>query len=124
MTADGKVVVLLVDDDANVRIAVNIGLKRCGFEVEETNNGVQALATLDDVTNEIDVILLDLLMPVMTGYEFLEKYQGPVPVIVMSGFGDIAKLPRQPFALVAKPMSVTEIADTIREAATSWRPAP
>ena len=147
MTADGKITVLLVEDDANVRTAVRIGLERLGFAVETANNGYQALAKLlvhgdgvhddapavqaaingtrtEDFTLtkcDADVIMLDLLMPVMDGYTFLDQYPGPVPVIVMSGLGDVAMLPRQPFALVAKPMSVVEIAETLREAAASWR---
>ena len=131
MTLDGKICVLLVDDDPHVQTVVTIHLRQLGFDVEGARNGIQALAALngigtapgteDRAAYDADVILLDLLMPVMTGYDFLEQYTGPVPVVVMSGLSDVAKLPRQPFALVVKPMSMIEVADTLREAAASWR---
>lgn len=131
MTLDGKICVLLVDDDPNVQTVCTIYLRQLGFDVEGARNGIQALAALNGIGTapgtearaayDADVILLDLLMPVMTGYDFLEQYDGPVPVVVMSGLSDVAKLPRQPFALVAKPMSMMEVADTLREAAASWR---
>lgn len=119
-----KIRVLVVDDDSNVRTVVAIHLRQLGFEVEPASNGFEAfniLAGYGRTPFDADVILLDLLMPVMDGYEFLERYEGCVPVVVMSGLGDIAKLPRQPFALVVKPMSMFEAADTLREAALSWR---
>jgi len=132
VTPDGKICVLLVDDDVNVRKSVSIGLTVLGFDVAMAKNGIQALALLTrdylpesallpGATYDADVILLDLLMPIMDGYEFLEQYPGPVPVVVMSGLGEIAGLPRHPFALVVKPMSMHEIAPTLREAAQSWR---
>ena len=137
MTLDGKICVLLVDDDPNVQTVCTIYLRQLGFDVEGARNGIQALAALNGdgllssgglgsglgcrAAYDADVILLDLLMPVMTGYDFLEQYDGPVPVVVMSGLSDVSKLPRQPFALVVKPMSMFEVADTLREAAASWR---
>jgi len=122
MSGDKKIHVLVVDDDAQVRTVVVIYLRQLGFIVETANNGVQALSLLTDMPAfDADVILLDLLMPVMNGYDFLAAYKGPVPIVVMSGLGDIAQLPRQPFALVVKPMSMFEAADTLREAARSWR---
>lgn len=126
MTPEGKIRVLVVEDDPHVRTVVVIHLAQLGFHVEVATNGLQALAMLaGDVVAlgpyDADVILLDLLMPVMDGYDFLAQYTGAVPVVVMSGLGDIASLPRQPFALVVKPMSMVEVADTLREAARSWR---
>lgn len=130
MTAERKVRVLLVDDDPNMRTSVGIHLKHLGFDVETAANGFEALRVLEGAaqpsedmraTYDADVILLDLLMPIMTGYEFLESYEGPVPIVVMSGLGDLAALPRVPYALVSKPMSMVDVAETLRTAATSWR---
>lgn len=118
MTAPVKV--LLVDDDPNVRTVVRIHLQRLGFDVETANNGVQALAALNGTGAapfDADVILLDLLMPVMDGFDFLAAYEGPVPVVVMSGLADVAMLPRIPFAFVVKPMSMVDVAGTLRDAA-------
>lgn len=131
MTLDGKIMVLLVEDDPHVRTSVVISLQRLGFDIEQASNGVQALAVLNGIGDapgveqlaayDADVILLDLLMPVMTGYDFLEQYLGPVPVVVMSGFGELAQLPRTPFAIVTKPMAMVDVADTLRAAAASYR---
>ncbi len=140
MTDEKKIRVLVVEDDAQVRLVVAIHLRQLGYEVETASNGLQALIRLKGEVKidgagagpetvklpavelfDADVILLDLLMPVMDGYEFLEKYDGPVPIIVMSGLGDIAQLPKQPFALVVKPMSMVDVVATLKEAAGSWR---
>lgn len=129
MTVDGKITVLLVDDDPHMRTSVGIHLRHLGFDVETAANGFEALGVLEGRTEppgearaayDADVILLDLLMPVMTGYEFLERYPGPVPVVVMSGFAELASMPRVPFAVVPKPMSMIDVADTLRSAA-GWR---
>lgn len=124
MTTERKIRVLVVDDDPSMRTTVSIHLRHLGFDVDTANNGVQALKKLRPDSSahyDADVVLLDLLMPIMTGYEFLEHYAGPVPVVVMSGLGDVAMLPRQPYAIAVKPMSMIDVAETLRTAAASWR---
>lgn len=66
-----KARILLIDDDPNVLQIYGAALKTHGFDVTEALNGTDGLAlTLKD---HPDLILLDLLMPGMTGFQLLEK---------------------------------------------------
>jgi len=64
--------VLIVEDDKDLNNAYRIILTSEGHEVEVAHNGREALKKVKDF--EPDLILLDLLMPVMGGLEFLQKY--------------------------------------------------
>jgi len=79
--------VLIVDDDATNRKLLEAILKRGNHEVIEAENGVDALNKL---TPDVDVVLLDLVMPLMGGLEFLEVLPSKkpecmnVPVLVLT----------------------------------------
>jgi CheY-like chemotaxis protein len=64
--------ILIVEDDKDLNNAYTIILKNEGHEVESVFNGQEALKKLKDF--EPQLILLDLLMPVMGGLEFLQNY--------------------------------------------------
>ena len=76
--------VLVVDDQANVRRLVRDYLTQEGFRVVEAENGRQGLLVAR--REQPNVILLDLMMPEMGGYEFLRAYlpDGKAPVIVLT----------------------------------------
>ncbi len=76
--------VLLVEDEASLNDAFSILLTKEGFEVVSAFNGKQALDKLKSF--EPNVILLDLLMPVMDGKTFLKKFKNlkNVPIMVFS----------------------------------------
>ncbi|MGZ3582519.1 MAG: response regulator transcription factor [Ktedonobacterales bacterium] len=79
--------VLVVDDQANVRHLIRDYLTQEGFHVVEAEDGRQALLVARH--EHPDVILLDIMMPEMSGYEFLRTYhreypEGAVPLIVLT----------------------------------------
>lgn len=76
--------VLLVEDDAMLNDAFSLLLTKQGYSVEVAYNGKEALDLLQARTP--DLILLDLLMPVMDGKDFLRNYDNHshVPIIVFS----------------------------------------
>jgi DNA-binding NtrC family response regulator len=67
--------ILVVEDDRDLNRAYGIILKHAGHEVVSTFDGKEALEKLADF--EPDLILLDLLMPVMGGLEFLQQWKLP-----------------------------------------------
>ena len=84
--------VLLVEDDADVREAVADVLREGGYDVREAENGQVALEQLDHIEGGPCLILLDLMMPVMSGSQLLavlrENQQlAALPVVVLSAGG-------------------------------------
>ncbi len=62
--------ILVIDDDNILRKIVIHHLEKSGFEIEEAKNGKEGLDKLKEF--EPDLIILDALMPVMSGYDFLK----------------------------------------------------
>jgi CheY-like chemotaxis protein len=84
--------ILIVEDELEVRENLKMFLELEGFQIFSANNGKEALAILRTMPTPC-LILLDLLMPVMTGREFLEKklQEGrlaDIPVYVVSGIAN------------------------------------
>jgi CheY-like chemotaxis protein len=80
--------VLIVEDDPSTREAMRRLLEKLGLTVAEASNGLEGLRWLDGHPAPA-LILLDLMMPVMDGFEFLEELQrrpglGNVPVVVLT----------------------------------------
>ncbi len=79
--------VLLIDDDDTMRRGIRLTLEPAGWEVTEAENGQIGLAHLAEARP--DVIILDLMMPEMDGFEFLEKIRHrpewpDIPVVVVT----------------------------------------
>ena len=90
-TARGPLV-LVVDDDPQVREVVRINLELEGYAVREAANGEEGLAALEEEAP--DLILLDVLMPQVDGWEMLRRVQerhgvGSIPVVMFSGQLDV-----------------------------------
>jgi CheY-like chemotaxis protein len=115
-------VVLVVEDDESIRNVIADVLEERGFRVMPANNGAEALACLDEVRP--DVMVLDLLMPVMHGWEFMESYAEKTggqltPIVVVSVN---PALPRSfdrfgVRKVVAKPFNIDELVEAVEEAA-------
>ena len=80
-------VVLVVEDDDIIRSVIVDVLEEHGFQVRRTANGAEALALLE--TFRPHAIVLDLLMPVMHGWSFMEEYAHvtdgqQIPIVVVS----------------------------------------
>src|SRR5215831_6510321 len=113
--------VLLVDDDASSVDALSELLKLAGHDVVCADNGRQALDRLHE-KNGYCVILLDLMMPVMNGYEFREEQLkdpaiASIPVIVISADGRAREKAAQLGSgrFFQKPLSPPELLRAIRE---------
>lgn len=76
--------ILIVDDEKNIRNLIEIYLKREGFITYKAANGEEALDVMDKV--KIDLVVLDIMMPVMDGYEFTKllrdaEYTTPILMV-------------------------------------------
>lgn len=71
-----KVNILAVDDDAiNIKL-IQAYLKNADFlqNLYIANNGLEAYNIVKDASKDVNIVLLDLSMPIMTGYEFMDKF--------------------------------------------------
>ena len=110
--------VLVVEDDAGIRESVCQILEDEGFPTISACNGKEALATLRTLEPPPRLILLDLMMPIMNGWEFYElisrdKSVSSIPVVVMSAqdtdtYTGTLRLLRKPLALDKLLLTVNE----------------
>ena len=87
--------VLIVEDSPIIRRLIRDQVKKLGYEAREAENGAEALASMQESLP--DCVILDLMMPVMSGPELLDKMQESeelrnVPVIVVTALSDMDKI--------------------------------
>jgi two-component system, chemotaxis family, chemotaxis protein CheY len=112
---------LVVDDSATMRQLIGFALRRVpGLDLVEAENGVEALRLLAERT--FDLILLDINMPVMSGFTFLEKLRerSDVPPVIVITTEDAQEDIDRALALgaaayVMKPVTGPVLADAIRQ---------
>jgi len=108
--------VLIVDDHRQVLKFIEINLKLHGFGVITTTSGEEALAIIE--AKKPDIMLLDIIMPDMDGFEVLRKLRSfsQLPVIAFStsiaSYDEAIKLGANTF--ISKPFNVNELAGKIR----------
>jgi len=85
--------VLVVEDDDSIRELVDLVLSSQGYEVLTASDGAAALQVLGTV--QADLVLLDMRMPVMDGWEFARRYRARpaphAPIVVVTAARDAAQ---------------------------------
>jgi CheY-like chemotaxis protein len=110
--------ILIIDDDAELRGAVAEALEQCGFRVATAGNGREGLDLLRQ-GKVPRLILLDLMMPVMNGWQFRRaQAQDPrladIPVIVVTAAGAREDIPAiDATAWLSKPVDFDRLLATI-----------
>lgn len=114
--------ILLVEDDRDLRTNMQRLLEGEGYTVVLAENGQVALDYLQTTTDFPAVILLDLMMPVMDGFQFREAQEknskfGAIPVIVLTADGHVEEKGMRTGAIAAlrKPASVDAILNVIEK---------
>lgn len=84
--------ILVIEDDLIIQETLRDILELEGYTTHTASNGKEALELLSQISRPC-VILLDLMMPVMTGWEFIEEKKkienfAPIPVVIVSAAGD------------------------------------
>ena len=101
--------VLVVDDDPDIRETLRFVLEDAGYPVYSAENGQEALAILAKAERLPGLILLDLMMPVMSGDELLKalktvKALAQIPVTIVTASG--APMPPLASGLIKKPVDL------------------
>jgi two-component system, cell cycle sensor histidine kinase and response regulator CckA len=118
----GSETLLLVEDETTVRASVRRLLEWHGYTVIEASNGSEALRIYESNPEAIDLVLTDLVMPVMGGHELVERLRAGNPalrVVFMSGYTErtIADDSTMPSGtgFVEKPFTVDTLMRRVRE---------
>jgi excisionase family DNA binding protein len=114
--------VLIVDDDPKLREYVRVNLEMEGYSVKEAGSADEGLSVLDESTP--DLVLLDVMMPEVDGWEMLRRVQerhgvGAIPVIMFSGKVDEKAAEeaasRGAQAFIGKPFNPQELIDQTKQ---------
>jgi len=123
MAKRGSETVLVVEDEEQVLRVVSGVLRRCGYEVLGANSPAEALLLSEQHPGEIDLLLSDVIMPLLNGQQLANRLRRTRPgmkVAFMSGYTanaiDGQQLLAPGFVLIQKPFSTSTLLQKIREA--------
>ena len=114
--------VLVVDDDPDIRELLFTALEDEGFEVVPAGNGQEALAVIQSFRP--DVIVLDLMMPVMDGWQFARELRArdeDIPIVLLSAARDLRTHAKALSAadIIEKPFDLAELLPKIARVASA-----
>lgn len=108
--------VLIVDDEPQIGKIFGIKLTLSGYDVLSTTSGAEAIELVR--TQEFDVMLLDILMPDVTGLDVLDEVRtfSQIPIVVFTARPDIAEVAKRFGAndFIAKPLLPEALVEKIR----------
>lgn len=114
--------ILVVEDDEGIRNTLHFAIEGEGYQVFAAANGREALDLLSGMPKPC-LILLDLMMPVMNGWEFSKMMQedsvlATIPIVIVTAYSDQAKTV-QSRGVLKKPVELSRLFEVIRR----WCPA-
>ncbi|MEX0693587.1 MAG: PAS domain S-box protein [Rhodospirillales bacterium] len=123
----GTETILIVDDEADLADMARAILEECGYRIHVAHSAAGALQILDD-TDDIDMLLTDIIMPGMNGFELAElaiEKKPTIKVLASSGFSGntskVIKRKRDGLPILRKPYNYRELALEVRRVLDSPR---
>ena len=115
--------ILVVEDDRDIRESLRDLLEMEGFEVSIASEGIEAFEELRKSLPHLpDLIILDLMMPGMDGYQFRELQEADpqfskIPILLMTADGniDVKKMKVGAKMAIRKPLEISNLLSMIRE---------
>ena len=121
ITHAGKTV-MIVDDEEIIQSVLSSILKQLGYRTVQALNGMEALGLLAEGEVDIDVILLDMVMPGLSGWQTFKRIQESwpeIPVIIVTGYADEREtseiLSEELAGFIEKPFKASQIARKLAE---------
>jgi two-component system cell cycle sensor histidine kinase/response regulator CckA len=118
-----RATLLVIDDDPDVREVLRDMLVHSGYHVLQARDGDSGITVYQEHANEIDVVLLDLMMPGRSGaevFETLRKLNGHAKIIIVSGYmqSNVAEqfADHPPFGILSKPFDHNRLLELIESA--------
>ena len=112
--------ILVVDDEPHILKLVSFSLERAGHEVYQATDGVTGIKVAAE--EKPDLILMDVMMPLMSGYDALDRLKGDpdtrdIPVVMLSAksqrYEQEEGLRRGALQYICKPFTPRDLADTV-----------
>jgi CheY-like chemotaxis protein len=110
--------ILIIEDDESIRTMIASVLEIEGYSISAASNGKHAIDIISKGPTP-DIILLDMMMPVMNGWDFLDFIRSnaataKIPIVVVSAYSEIAKSVK-PQAVVPKPVQLKSLLSAIEK---------
>lgn len=108
--------ILVIEDNKEIQDSLKLALEVEGYDVFTADNGKEGMDKLARIPTPC-LILLDLMMPVMNGWEFIEAISkdlmlSSIPVVVVSAFGDKKGTPKTE-GYIQKPIDLDALLNTV-----------
>jgi len=110
--------ILVVEDDAIIRMLIVDVLQELEFQVLEAEGGESALKVLEDKGLQIDLLMTDVGLPGMTGKELalkarkLDQHQ-QLPILFASGYAEALEVP-EGMGVIGKPFSIDQLRNKVK----------
>jgi DNA-binding response OmpR family regulator len=119
MNAEQAAQILVVEDDPDIRESIVEVLEDAGYRVSAAGDGRQALEVLEATPDKPRLILLDLMMPVMNGFQFREEQLAraelaAIPVLVITADANAKAESLEAAGLLQKPLKIQPLLDRIK----------
>jgi CheY-like chemotaxis protein len=110
--------ILVVEDDADIRESIVEVLEDAGYRVSSAGDGRQALEVLEAASEKPRLILLDLMMPVMNGFQFRQEQLArdelaAIPVLVITADANAKASSLKAAGLLQKPVKIQPLLERI-----------
>ncbi|MGH8351067.1 MAG: response regulator [Pseudomonas sp.] len=115
MSSANAPIILVVEDDAIVRMLIVDVLEELEFKVLEAEGSEQALEMLNDLNQHIDLMMTDVGLPVMDGRELANAARAlrpALPILFASGYAENIEVPEDMHA-IGKPFSIDQLRDKV-----------
>lgn len=112
--------ILIADDNEDILDILSLYLKKEGYDVIKTRNGAEAIDKFNIHKNEIDMVMLDVMMPIKNGYDVCVKIRenSKIPIILITAKGEesekIMGLDNGADDYIVKPFSPSEVMARVR----------
>jgi two-component system nitrogen regulation response regulator NtrX len=119
--ASQRELVLIVDDDEDLRTAVRGVLENAGYPTAEANDGQEALAFMQQAQDKPALLLLDLMMPSMDGWQLRGRLRtdpvlAAIPIVIMTAHAGVLRAvsnARPETPVLSKPLDVVRLLQVV-----------
>jgi PAS domain S-box-containing protein len=118
--------ILFVDDDEEIRAIAERILGRAGHRVLVAGNAGEAILIAESQGNPVDLLITDIVMPIMDGYHLAKRLRTILPglkVLYLSGYADMEGRGAEDFKLLSKPFSESDLVRAVSRALAERKPA-